>query len=170
MAPTTLSRGRTTDAHEGGVVVFLIGMRINRWRAVRQWWPTFKAMPAMLRELAKDPDSGMAGFRVVVGGGLREITLIQYWRDADRLLAYASAADRHHRPAWQAFNRRARAASAADRAPGVGIWHETFQVPAGGHESVYVGMPSFGLGQAFGTQLVGKRGDTAAQRLAGRQG
>ncbi|HET8989161.1 MAG TPA: DUF4188 domain-containing protein, partial [Humibacillus sp.] len=32
----------------------------------------------------------------------------------------------------------------------VGIWHETFAVPAGGHESLYVAMPPTGLGKAFG--------------------
>lgn len=30
----------------------------------------------------------------------------------------------------------------------VGIWHETYAVPAGGHESVYVGMPITGLAAA----------------------
>ncbi|MDH6113446.1 hypothetical protein P3T36_001675 [Kitasatospora sp. MAP12-15] len=150
---------RVTDAHDGELVVFLIGMRINRWRAVRQWWPVVMAMPKMLRELFADPESGLLGARTMVGGGLREITLVQYWTDADRLIAYAGAADREHRPAWQAFNRNARAAEA------VGIWHETYLVPAGRHESVYVNMPAYGLGQASGTQPVGPRGEHAAQRL-----
>ena len=44
-----------------------------------------------------------------------------------------------------AFYRRSRRATGA-----VGIRHETYAVPAGGHESLYVGMPPTGLGKAFG--------------------
>ncbi|MEO7447904.1 MAG: DUF4188 domain-containing protein [Humibacillus sp.] len=50
-----------------------------------------------------------------------------------------------HRPATKEFYARTRRASGA-----VGIWHETFAVPAGGHESLYLAMPPTGLGQAFG--------------------
>ena len=34
-----------------GTVVSLIGMRVNRWRSVRAWFPVFTAMPRMLKEL-----------------------------------------------------------------------------------------------------------------------
>jgi hypothetical protein len=32
----------------------------------------------------------------------------------------------------------------------VGVWHETYAVPADGHESLYLAMPPTGLGEAFG--------------------
>ena len=77
----------------------------------------------------------------------------------DRLYDYASNRDAAHRPAWTAFNQRAR------KAPGaVGIWHETFQVARA--ESIYVGMPPSGLGAATTLVPVGKRSDRAAQRIA----
>lgn len=60
--------GRWTAQTDGDVVVFLIGMRINDWRAVRQWWPVFTAMPKMLREQAADNDSGMLGYRLLFAG------------------------------------------------------------------------------------------------------
>jgi hypothetical protein len=41
-----------------GTVVFLIGMRINRWRSPRSWLPAFGAMPRMLRELSAPPELG----------------------------------------------------------------------------------------------------------------
>jgi len=47
----------------------------------------------------------------------------------------------------------------------VGIWHETFIVPAGSYETVYDDMPAYGLAAATGVVPVGRRGDTAAQRL-----
>ncbi|WP_180357275.1 DUF4188 domain-containing protein [Streptomyces sp. TLI_146] len=151
--------GRMTAAAEGDMVVFLIGMRINRFRALRSWLPVTAAMPRMLKELVKDEDSGLLGFQPVLAGP-RTLAVVQYWESKEKLLAYASAQGKEHRPAWAAFNRRARGAKGA-----VGIWHETYVVPAGSHESVYVGMPAFGLGKATGVVPVGRRGDRAADRL-----
>lgn len=34
------------------IAVFLIGISINRWRAVHKWWPVVRATRPMLRELA----------------------------------------------------------------------------------------------------------------------
>ena len=34
-----------------GLVVFLIGMRINKWWKIHQWLPVFLAMPKMIKEL-----------------------------------------------------------------------------------------------------------------------
>ncbi|WP_340563699.1 DUF4188 domain-containing protein [Streptomyces sp. GSL17-111] len=148
-----------TAAADGGVTVFMVGMRINRPLAVRSWWPVFTAMPRMLRELSGDRESGMLGFRLL-NGGPRVLYVVQYWSSHEKLTAYASAQDREHRPAWTAFNRRARRAAGA-----VGLWHETYVVPAGAHESVYVSMPPFGLGAATGVIPVGRTGERAAARL-----
>ena len=148
---------RLTHEHEGELVVFLIGMRINKpWRP-DLWLPVFRAMPAMLTELARDPDSGFLGSRLIFHP--RGPWLVQYWNSVDRLYDYASSQDAAHRPAWTAFNSRAR------KAPGaVGIWHETFQVAQA--ESIYVGMPPSGLGAATTLVPIGKRSDRAAQRIA----
>ncbi|WP_104531077.1 DUF4188 domain-containing protein [Streptomyces specialis] len=152
--------GRMTAGTDDGVTVFLIGMRINDFRHPRSWWPVFTAMPRMLKELSRDPESGLLGYRLLLGGP-RLFYVVQYWSSEEKLLAYASAPDREHRPAWAAFNRRARAARGR-----VGIWHETYVVPAGAHEEMYVDMPPFGLGAATGVVPVGPRGETAAERLS----
>ncbi|MDH6118546.1 hypothetical protein ABH930_001546 [Kitasatospora sp. GAS204A] len=151
--------GRITAAAEGGTVVFHIGMRINNFRALRSWWPTVKAMPGMLRELAADPDSGMLGGRLRLGSP-RDLEVIQYWESHEKLLAYATAQDHKHRPAWTEFNRRVRAGHGK-----VGIWHETYLVPAGAYETIYVNMPPHGLAAATGTAPISRRGNTAAERL-----
>ncbi|MBB1245404.1 DUF4188 domain-containing protein [Streptomyces durbertensis] len=158
----SINQGRTTAAAEGEITVFLIGMRFTNLLAVRSWFPVFRAMPGMLRELSQDKDSGLLGYRLL-RGGLRDIHIVQYWSSHEKLLAYASASDGSHRPAWAAFNRRLRAGR--DK---VGFWHETYVVPAGRYESVYVNMPESGLGAATGVIPVGRRGETAAQRLAAR--
>ncbi len=151
--------GRTTHAHDGGVVVFHIGMRVNRFRAVRSWWPAFVAMPRMLRELDADPSLGLLGAWSALQGP-RTVTVVQYWRDAESLLAYASAPDHAHRPAWAAFNHTVRDSHGA-----VGIWHETYVVPPGGHESLYVDMPDRGLLAAFGARHADGARRTARGRL-----
>ncbi|MGW1540973.1 DUF4188 domain-containing protein [Streptomyces sp. NPDC002309] len=150
--------GRTTaDAH-GDVVVFVIGMRFNSLLAVRSWLPVVRAMPRMLRELSREREHGMLGAQTLLGP--RVLYVVQYWESTDKLFAYASAADKEHRPAWAAFNRRVR--EGKDK---VGFWHETYAVPAGGYESVYVNMPAFGLGRATGVVPVARRGERAAERL-----
>src|SRR5690349_20485594 len=124
------------------VVVFLIGMRINRLRRVRSWWPTFTGMPRMLAELSKD-DLGLLGYRIFRSG--RVFLVVQYWRSAAELGAYARDGSRLHAPAWATFNQK------AARSGDVGIFHETYVVPRSGIESVYGNMPAFGLADAVGS-------------------
>ncbi len=145
---------------EGEIVVFLIGMRINRLWKVWKWLPVLAAMPRMLRELAAQPGRGLLATRPHFG--LRNLMVLQYWRSAAELRAYAHAADAQHRPAWQAFNR------AIGTGGDVGIWHETYVVPPGHAESIYVNMPRHGLAQAG--QVFPAKGHraTAATRLGQR--
>ncbi|WP_199830877.1 DUF4188 domain-containing protein [Streptomyces sp. NBRC 110028] len=152
--------GRMTAEAEGEVTVFLIGMRVNRFRALRDWWPVFTAMPKMLRELSRDEESGLLGYQLLAGPP-RVLCVVQYWDSHEKLLAYASAQDKGHRPAWAAFNRRVREGRGR-----VGIWHETYAVPAGAHEAIYWDMPAFGLAKATGVVPVGRRGERAADRLS----
>ncbi|MER6976082.1 DUF4188 domain-containing protein [Streptomyces carpinensis] len=151
--------GRMTAAGDGEVVVFLIGMRINRFAAVRSWWPVARAMGPMLAELARDGGSGLLGYKALLGG-VREAYVVQYWESKEKLLAYAVAPERSHHPAWAAFNRRLREGKGE-----VGFWHETYVVPAGSHESIYMNMPEYGLGRATGVVPVARRGNRAADRL-----
>ena len=152
---------RMTAAVEGDVVLFLIGMRLNRPWAVHKWLPVARAMPRMLRELYQNPSLGFMSHEMWFS---RTLILVQYWRSLDQLMAYASAREAEHLPAWQAFNR------AVGTDGSVGIWHETYLAKAGAFESVYANMPPFGLGKV-GT-LVEAKGPyrSAAQRLASGEG
>jgi hypothetical protein len=143
---------------EGEFVVFLIGMRINRLWKIWKWVPVVIAMPKMLRELAERPELGLLSARSHFG--LRNLMVVQYWRSAEHLQAYAHASNKAHLPAWQAFDRQI--GTGGD----VGIWHETYVVPEGHAESVYVNMPRYGLGLA-GTVFPAKGyRANAAKRLA----
>lgn len=147
----------TTAQVEGGFAVFLIGMRVNRWWRPDLWLPVLLAMGRMLRELRARPELGLLGMAPT--GFANPVVLVQYWRSAEHLLRFASQRDAAHLPAWSAFNRRVRATRA------VGVWHETYVIAPGAHESVYVNMPPFGLGAAFGVRPADGHRATAAGRL-----
>ena len=137
---SVVHNARMTAQIEGDFVVFLIGVRINHLWKPWKWLPVFAAMPRMLIELAKRPELGLLHARTHFG--LRNTMVVQYWRSFEHLHAYAVAPTQVHLPAWKAFNQAV--ASNGD----VGIWHETFLVRAGEHESVYNNMPAYGLGVA----------------------
>ena len=131
---------RETVIPDRPFVLFLIGMRVNQpWR-VGQWWPVFRAMPRMLKELRDQPDLGLLGMETWFG---RTTLMVQYWRDHESLQAYATGRDREHLPAWRDFNRRISGNGA------VGIWHETYMVEPGRFEGIYGDMPPFGLGKVL---------------------
>ena len=50
---TRIVAERMTAQIDGEIVVFLIGMRINRLWKVHKWLPVARAMPRMLAELAE---------------------------------------------------------------------------------------------------------------------
>jgi hypothetical protein len=151
----------TAAAPQDTVVVFLIGMRVNRWRRVRSWWPAFTGMPRMLAELGKHPDAGLLHAQTYWAG--RNFLVVQYWRSLEDLGRYARDPQLAHQPAWSRHNRRA--AADAD----VGIWHESYLVPADSIESLYGNMPPFGLGAALGVVRRGQRGRTTAVSRLGQE-
>jgi Domain of unknown function (DUF4188) len=131
---------RSSAELDGDFVVFLIGMQIRKPWAVHKWLPVFMAMRRMLRELT--PAAGLLSFeRAFIGGP----AVVQYWRSQEQLDAFAHAA--MHKAAWRDWNRRIRDSRA------VGIWHETYQVRAGTHESAYQQVYGFGLAGAGAGEL-----------------
>lgn len=75
---------RMTHEYDGELVVYLIGMRINKpWRP-DLWLPVFLAMPKMLAELSKDKDSGLLGYRLAIGAGGPFV--VQYWNSIEKAL------------------------------------------------------------------------------------
>ncbi|MFE5482783.1 monooxygenase family protein [Streptomyces sp. NPDC056527] len=140
-------RGRFMAANGEPVAVFLIGARVNRWRSVRGWLPLFMAMPGMIKELRADPESGFLGYRMLLGPSFGEVTIVQYWRKAGDIRAYAAASARRHRPAQSAYWRRYFASNGA-----VGIWHEMYSVRPGAYHALYGDMPPMGVGALFGLE------------------
>lgn len=151
--------GRFTARMDESFVVFVIGMRINKPLAIRKWLPTARAMGPMLKELYQHPEKGFLGgeFFFYLWGP----ALIQYWRSFEDLERFARNPDDPHLPAWQRFNRRVKADGS------VGIFHESYLIEAGNHETIYNNMPVFGLAKATEhVRAIGGR-ETARQRLGG---
>jgi fumigallin biosynthesis monooxygenase-like protein len=151
-------RGRFTTPNEEPVVLFTFGIRVNRLRDVRTWWPVLRTVRPMFGALA--PEAGVPGY---LGGrvqlrGIREISVVQYWRSVDELLAFAELPV--HKKGFKAFHR-----AAAGGGSTVGLWHELFAVPAGHHESIYGNVPRGGLAGFLPLTPVRRRRDSALQRL-----
>jgi Monooxygenase af470-like len=136
---TMIIKQRMTAKMNDSFVVFLIGMRINKFWKFHKWFPVAKAMPKMIKELMAHKEMGFITAESWFG---RTTIMVQYWESFEKLEAYAKNKDANHFPAWQHFNRHIK--SNGD----VGIWHETYLVQKGGYECVYNNMPTFGLGKA----------------------
>jgi hypothetical protein len=136
---STVNR-RVAAQIEGDFVVFLIGARINRWWKLPLHLWFVSTMPKMIKELEANPSSGFLGHQMLGFG-----VLVQYWRSAAQLVAYARDRDKVHYPYWVEFNRKI--GSRGD----IGIWHETYLVKAGQYEAIYNNMPLFGLAKASKT-------------------
>ena len=148
---------RVTAEIDSEIIVFLIGMRINRLWKVHKWLPVIRAMGRMLREVKENPGSGFLGVEQWIGN---PSIMVQYWRSFDHLENYATDKTQAHRPAWAAFNRRV--GSNGD----VGIWHETYRIRPGDYECVYTNMPLFGLAKATRAVSATGRREFAPGRMA----
>ena len=152
----TINRRMTVEL-EGDFVVFLIGMRINRLWKIYKWLPIVSAMPKMLIELSKNPESGFLGYQM--NGGIPPL-IVQYWKSFEQLEAYAKDINSNHYPAWKAYNQKIK--SNGD----VGIWHETYKIKAGEYECIYNNMPKFGLGKVGELIPVTGKREHAADRIS----
>lgn len=149
--------GRYTADNQEDIVVFIIGMRINKRLAIRKWWPVFTAMPAMIKELYQHKEE--LGFLSMESYfGLRTTVMIQYWRSADDLLSYAKG--EKHATAWRNFNRKVGDHEA------VGVYHETYVLKKGNYEAFYGNMPLYGLAKASELIPVTSERNSAKQRLS----
>lgn len=127
--------GRKTTSNDRDLVVFLIGARVNKWWLLPLSLPILIKMRKMQRELLSDPDSGLLGIQSLGSAD------VQYWRSAHDLMKYANDREREHQPTMKKFFQK------VFRNEAIGIWHETYIVPAGSYENIYTNMPAFGLGK-----------------------
>src|SRR3989442_11518229 len=128
--------GRYTAQIDEPFVVFLIGMRINKWFAFSKWIPTARAMVPMLRTLFQHPEKGFLGGQVFFYW--RGIALVQYWRSFEELETFARNRQEPHLAAWQRYNRTIGSEGAG------GFWHETYPVKTEKNNEWIGNIPGFG--------------------------
>lgn len=151
----------TADLSDVGdeVVVFVIGMRINKPWKLGVWWPVFTAMPRMLRYLQEHPEKGLLGVQNAL---LPQPLVVQYWRSFEHLERFARDTDDPHLEPWRRFNRLVGASG------DVGIWHETYRVSTSDIETIYSNMPAHGLAAATASVPIPRGRETAAERIGRR--
>src|SRR5574339_4241 len=121
--------GRYTAKSDEPFVVFLIGMRINKWWRFDKWLPVSNAMGPMLQALFTDPEKGF--LHAEFFWNFHGPVLIQYWQSFEDLERFARHPSGPHLAAWKKFNQ----SIGADG--NVGIWHETYTVNPDQFKSVY---------------------------------
>ncbi len=151
-----INKGRMFARKEDDFVVFMIGMRINKWWMAHKWFPVAMAMPKMIKELYKNKEYGFLSTEAWFG---RTTIMVQYWKSFEHLEAYAKNKNAEHLPAWREFNKKARESGV------VGVWHESYKISAGNYENIYVNMPKFGLGKVGTLSSAAGKYEHAKQRV-----
>ncbi len=151
-----INPGRLSVEIEGDFVVFLIGMRINKWWKVHKWLPLILGMLRMQKVLTQHPERGCLAFHNWYG---RTTMCVQYWRSFEDLERFARDKSLPHLQPWRDFNRAVR--DSGD----VGIYHETYKAGPGTFEAFYGNMPPFGLARAGMNAPAQSVGNTAGYRL-----
>ncbi len=140
-------------------MVFLIGMRVNRFRAVKKWMTVAQAMGPMMQSLSQHPEKGLLGSEMFFRAWPLETCMVSYWRSFDDLTRFARSDGDSHWPAWQQFMRDVGADGS------VGIWHETYRIDPADYECIYSNMPAFGLAAATTHVPISEKTRTAQARM-----
>ena len=124
---------------------FVIGMRINHFHKVGKWLPVFRVRWGRCwGSSIAQPRERLSGHRIPCYAICARWCCCNTGAILTALEAYARAREQKHWPAWTAFNK----AIGSDGT--VGIFHETYVVPAHASETVYANMVPFGLGKVSG--------------------
>lgn len=150
--------GRYTAKMDQPFVVFLIGMRINKWWRFDAWLPVANAMSPMIRTLVEHPQKGF--LHAESFWNFSGPCIIQYWRSFEDLDTFARNPSDPHLGPWKKFNQ------AVGSNGIVGIWHETYLVNPGQYECIYGNMPRFGLAAATEHVQATERREAARTRLS----
>ncbi len=135
----SITPSRKTVELDESKVIFLIGLRINNFWKIHQWWRLVLTMPKLLKELRQQKITGFITGNIWYG---RNILMVQYWDDFKSLEQYAKNMSKSHMPIWTYFNLNIVSSG------NVGVWHETYQIEPGKFEAIYTNMPSYGLAKA----------------------
>ena len=151
--------GRYTAEMTEPFVVFLIGLRVNKFWPVKRWWTEASAMQPMMETLNNNPDKGLLGAETFFRLWPLETCMVSYWRSFEDLTRFARDENAPHWRPWQQFRK-----SVGDNGT-VGIWHETYRINPADYECIYGNMPAFGLAEATNHIPISAKTRTARSRM-----
>lgn len=142
-------KGAMTDAVEGEFCVFILGARSNTASKLDLGFKTVgDNFTKIIQELERLPaECGYLGGDSYVTTNLQRgshFTSITYWRSYEHMIRYTHDRKLAHTSAMKAV------IDTVYKSPNTGIWHETYIVKPGQHESIYLNCPPVGLGAAAG--------------------
>ncbi len=152
--------GRYTAKVSEPCVVFLIGMRVNRFWAIKKWLSVATAMGPMMATLSKNPEKGLLSSNTFFRMWPLETCMVSYWRSFEDLTRFARSSDDPHWQSWQQFTRE------VGDDGSVGIWHETYRIDPSQCECIYGNMPVYGLADATTHIPISEKTRSAASRMA----
>ena len=82
-----IERGRSTARTDDDLILFLIGMCVNRAWRLDKWWWVYRSMKRMVRYLKTHPEAGLIHSQ---RWRARTTMQVSYWRSFDHLLAFAA--------------------------------------------------------------------------------
>ncbi|MEL7223788.1 MAG: DUF4188 domain-containing protein [Cyanobacteria bacterium P01_D01_bin.36] len=156
----TVFPGRYTANVSEPCVVFLIGMRVNRFWAIKKWFSVASAMGPMMTTLSEHPEKGLLGSRMFFRAWPLETCMVSYWRSFEDLTRFARSQNEPHWQSWQQF------ISTVGNDGSVGIWHETYKIEPANCECIYGNMPAYGLAAATAHIPISKKTRNATNRMA----
>lgn len=144
-----IRKGSMTDTMEGEFCVFILGARSNMAMKLDLGFKTVgDRFDAIMKELERLPaDCGYLGGDHYITTNVQRgsnITAITYWRSYEHLMRYTHDRNLAHVAAMKAV------VDTVYKSPQIGIWHETYVIKPGQHESIYMNCPPIGLGAAAG--------------------
>ncbi|KAK0862451.1 hypothetical protein LTS02_007210 [Friedmanniomyces endolithicus] len=129
------------------IVVFLIGTRVNHPMGL--FAPGFASVGDMFGQMAKDCDNhaeefGFLGMTSWINNGTREtnneVLQVAYFRTPEGLHEFAHS--KYHTNAWDWWNTNYKSH------PHISIYHETYHIPKGHWETIYINSHRSHLGSA----------------------
>jgi hypothetical protein len=154
---TNILQGRVTARSDKPVIVFAIGMRVNRLYAIHKWFrPTVNTFRMWWYMQHQRPKGYLSGYLFLYSRGAG---MMQYWESFEALEAFSHDKSQPHLAAWRHL------AMQSKHDQTFGYWHETYQIAPETSECIYGNMPQFGLAEAIGHLPIGKKAETARGRL-----
>ena len=132
--------GKYTSKPEDSFVIFIFGMRINKFLYLWLWIPFFIRLFRMVRRLRQYRESGMMNANLFFSG--QGLGVMQYWESFDKLEFFAKDNNDLHIPSNIKYKK------SIGKSGKIGIWHETYLVEHDKFETMYFNMPKWGLAKA----------------------